>query len=175
MRSTVIVVSLALLALAWAGCGKSTPTATTAATPSTGSTGSTGRKYVPLPPPRNASYTVHLESFEGGAPNGSARAEITIEAPTLELCWRFSELKNVDHPTVAKLFRDFNGAAVRFGLPLGSHYTSQGCTKENELAFKEIQIKPERIFINIHTAKYPEGAVLGPLAGTGKPLNPTKP
>lgn len=174
MRSTVVVVSLALLALVWAGCGKATSTATTTA--STASTGATGneKEYKPLPPPESASYTVKLDGWEGGAPNGSGRAEITIIAPRLELCWRFSELKNVDRPTVAKLFRDFNGATVRNGLLLGSHYESQGCTHENKLAFQEIEHKPEKIFITIHTAKYPEAAVLGPLVGTGQPTNPTK-
>src|SRR5271168_4964429 len=102
MRRRTTVVSLAIVALAFAGCGSTTnQAATTSATSS-------------APPPAPPSvFHVQLAGYKGGSPNGSALAVININPPRGEFCWMFSQLKNVPAPTVARVYQNFPGATGR--------------------------------------------------------------
>jgi hypothetical protein len=166
VRSSAAFVSVAVVAVA--GCGGGTKTVTTQPLPP-------GVSRTPEEPkPINASYSVALSgkpatgfgirpSFRRGAPNASALAVVTTNASTLELCWKFSQLKNVSSPTVARLFRNFPGATGRSGFLLGRRYRPSGCIHLEPGSLGVIGAKPQQFFLNIHTTRYPLGAVRGPL------------
>ena len=155
-RSRAAFVSLAVAVLAFAGCGGTKPVTTAVLPP--------GVSRAPeLPQPINATYSVSLAGFKRGSPNGSGHAVVSINASTNELCWTFSQLKNVTSPTVARLFRNFTGASGRNGFLLGRAYKSSGCIHLESAVLGLIGAKPEQFYVNIHDARFPGGAVRGPL------------
>jgi hypothetical protein len=167
-RGRVAFVSLALAVLAVAGCGGSTKTVTSKLLPP-----GVG-PAPPEPTPINASYHVILNGkrvktfpaaprFKRGSPHGSARAVATTNASTSQLCWEFSQLKNVSSPTVARLFRNFPGATGDGGWDLGRRYRPSGCIHLPPVTLGLIGAKPTQFWLNIHSAQYPFGAVRGPL------------
>jgi hypothetical protein len=170
-RSRAAFVSLALVALAVAGCGGSTKTVTSTPLPP-------GVQLAPpTPKPIDATYHVVLtgkreKRFAGapalkrGSPGGSALAVATTNASTNQFCWEFSQLKNVSSPTVARLFRNFPGATGRGGFDLGRRYKSSGCIHLEPAVLGLIGEKPGQFYLNIHNAQYPFGAVRGPLPGS---------
>jgi hypothetical protein len=180
IRSRAAFLSLALAVLAVAGCGGGTKTVTTAPLPP-------GVSLVPKTPvPINATYHVTLTGkrqklFAGyvalkrGSPNGSALAVVTTNASTSQLCWEFSQLKNVSSPTVARLFRNFPGATGKGGFDLGRRYKHSGCIHLEPEVLGLIGEKPGQFYLNIHNARYPFGAVRGPLGTLGAVRGPLPP
>jgi hypothetical protein len=155
-----LTVPVAIVVLALSGCGGAGKPASSAAT------GPTPPSVTPpqqLPPAKAASYNVTLAGFTEGSPNGSGHALITINAATDELCWQFSQLKNVTAPTVARIYRSYPGSSGRYGLPLGSHYKSSGCVHETSRTLRTVEANPGVIYLSIHDAQFPDGAVRGPL------------
>jgi hypothetical protein len=138
------------------GCGGSNKTASKGSTLPHGVT-----KFQPLPPASAATYSVNLAGFLHGAPNGSGLAVISINPSNDSICWRFSSLKNVAAPTVARVFRNFRGA-------LGPTYTASGCVHEKALVIQVISARPKEFWVNIHSARFPFGAVRGPLQAGGE-------
>jgi len=160
MRSRTAFVSLAVVALALAGCGKTNTAATVPATTSSLRPG--------VAPVRSATYSVSLAGVTGGAPNGSGIATINIEASTDELCWQFSQLKNVTAPTVARIFQKVPGGTGSGGYQLGAVYNSSGCVHEPSVNLGVIEDRPSKFYVSIHDAQFPGGAVRGPLTLGGR-------
>lgn len=161
---------LAVGLLALAGCGSSNKAATTTEENVPGVS-----TYKPPPAPVAAAYSVNLSGFgrglgsKKGSPNGSALALIEINPTTDELCWKFTALHNVEHPTQARLFRVEPVPRLEFytsstGIMLGHRYTPSGCIHELPQILGLIESKVQQFYLNIHDAQYPEGAVRGPLA-----------
>jgi len=171
-------VLVAAVIVACAGCGgsnKATSTGATAGT-TTGATtteASTHLSHVTTTwdglPVGAATWQVPLAGFSEGAQDGSGLAVITVDPVHFELCWRFSELRNVTAPTVARLFRNAQGASGRNGLPLGASYTTSGCVHETPEVLAVIEAHPKKMWVSIHTARFPYGAVRGPLEPGGLP------
>jgi len=151
----------AIAALVLAGCGGATKTVTRSALPP----GVT--QYKPLPPARAASYNIALSGTDAtmrapkGAPGGSGVAAITFDPASAQLCWSFSQLKNVTAPRIARLYQGFTNATGMHGRPLGASYKPSGCLPEPQLLFRLVEAHPERFYVAIFTDKYPEGAVRG--------------
>jgi hypothetical protein len=168
-RSRAAFGSLALAVLALASCGGSTKTVTSTPLPP-------GVSRAPEEPkPINASFRSTLNgkrvkqfagvpAFTRGSPNASALAVVTTNASTNQLCWEISQLKNVSSPTVARLFRNFPGATGRGGWDLGRRYKPSGCIHLPAVTLGLIGAKPGQFWLNIHNARYPFGAVRGPLS-----------
>jgi hypothetical protein len=161
-------VTLAVVVLALAGCGSTKNASTTAATGST-PPASVSTPSEAHPPVTSATYVVNLAGFAGGSPNGSGLAVISINPSRGELCWKFSRLKNVTAPTVARIYRNWVGATGRGGSTgrggylLGRAYESSGCVPEESVVLGLIEAKPQVFYVNIHTARFRNGAVRGPL------------
>jgi hypothetical protein len=145
------------------GCGGSNKTASTGSTLPHGVT-----VFKPLPPASAATYSVNLAGFLHGAPNGSGLAVISINPSNDSICWRFSSLKNVAAPTVARIFRNFRGASGQNGLALGPTYKASGCVQERALVIQVISARPKEFWVSIHSARFPSGAVRGPLQVGGE-------
>ena len=167
MRSTTVLFSLAAVVLTSAGCGNAKSAATTAPPPTTATTATTATEPAQQPV-TSATYRVTLAGFKGGAPNGSGLAVISINASSSELCWRFSRLKNVTAPTVARLYQSFPGASGRNGYHLGGAYKSSGCVALPSDVLGLIEARAQVFYVNIHDAQFPGGAVRGPLQAGGE-------
>jgi hypothetical protein len=158
--------SLAVLGLVLAGCGSSNTATSTSTLPKVPGV----TPYTPPPPAKQISYSVSLGSAKGvpvgapaGAPNASGLVAISINPATRELCWRFTELKNVPKPTAARLYQYVPGGTGEGGLPLGRTYTPSGCLVRNVTVYAVLEAHPERFYVSLHSAKFPAGAVRGQL------------
>ncbi len=161
----IVRLCAALAALVLAGCGGTTKTVTATAPKTT--PGAT--PYKPLAPAKEASYAVTLTSTDAalrapqGAPGGSAAAFVTLDPASGKLCWTFTQLKNVAAPRTARLYQGFVGATGMHGRLLGASYKPSGCIPARPLLLSLIEAHPERFYVAIFTAKYPEGAIRGQL------------
>jgi len=167
----IALVCTAVVALALAGCGGSEKAATTATTSSRRPPGDT-----PLPvrkPVTSTTYTLELSGTNGvsgefpappGASNGSGLAVISINAPTSQLCWKFSQLRNVPAPTFASFyFRPGGEFSWSLGRALGRTYKSSGCVPREVAVLRRIEEYPMRWYVSIHNHQFPGGAVRAPM------------
>jgi hypothetical protein len=158
-RSRTAFVSLAVVALAFAGCGSTQ----NAATSTVG-----GPHAVPPPAPVvSATYSINLSGANGGAPNGSGVAVFGINPSTEELCWTFS-LTNVSAPTIMQIVRQVRRspptwAQTRYGRTLGGTYKPSGCVPLSPNFLRLIEAHPQEWWIEIHSAHFRHGAVRAPL------------
>ena len=104
-----------------------------------------------------------MTGYPGRAALASGRATLSVSAATNELCWQISELKNVGTPTQVRLFINFAGSKGAGGNRLAVPYKAAGCLAKTELFLRELQRKPDTIYLSVHSVKYPEGAVRGAL------------
>jgi hypothetical protein len=166
LSGAVVVVGCLVGALA--GCGSSNKAATTAATrstsaPTTTSTGTSEANSETNP----GTFAVTLGGANGtrpGAPHASAVAVIKVNAAVHKICWRFTQLKNVAAPTVARIYNSTTGAgASAGGYPLGTHYRASGCEQKPAFLFRLIEAVPRLMYVGIDNARFPNGAVSGRL------------
>lgn len=166
MSSRTALVSLAVVVLAFAGCGSSNKSAST----STAASGPPGNTPIPLKRPvRSESYSLNLTGTNGttgeypaplGAPGGSVVAAISINAQKSELCWTFSQLTNVKAPTVVRIYRRAAGpASWRYGFLLIRTYKPSGCVPKPVALLRLIESGPQEWYVSIHSARFPGGAV----------------
>jgi hypothetical protein len=176
MRSKLLIAGLAVALLGVAGCGSSsssssTPASTGTTPASTGTTpASTGTtpakqghkvKVVAVP---SRTYSVKLTGpaeVPAGAPKGLGTALVKIHGKTDEVCWRFSRLTGVAGPYLyAHIHKGAKGTAGNVVVPLpGSSYQNHGCVPASVAILKAIEADPHGYYVNIHTKKYPGGAV----------------
>jgi hypothetical protein len=114
---------------------------------------------------KSVTYRVSLSGTNGspnGAPNGSALGIVSIKAPTSELCWQFSQLKNIGAPTRVRIYRSLaGGPGVGAGITLGSTYKPASCVHEPPVFLGLLGKSPKNFFLSIDTARFPRGAVRG--------------
>ncbi len=167
MRSSTLLLCLAAVAVAVAGCGSSktqTASAPPASTASTSQTPPPGATTLTAPPPAARARTYRLKlagaaETPAGAPSGSGIAVLSIKPPN-EVCWQFSELKNVSAPTAAHIHHGLPGTSGPIVIPLGGTYKPAGCVKGiARQLLAVIELNPRRFYVNVHNAKYPSGAV----------------
>jgi len=162
MRSRIPIVFVALAVIALAGCGSTKTTTTTAKSAPL----VPGATEIGAPPPvKSATYRVNLSGTNGtpaGAPNGSGLAVITVKAPSNELCWNFSQLKNVASPTAARIYRSLaGGPPLGSGVPFGASYAASGCVKEPAVFLGLLGSHPQNFYLAIDNTQFPKGAVRG--------------
>jgi hypothetical protein len=99
-----------------------------------------------------------------GAPNGSGRAVITLNAGTAKVCWSFSNLKGISNVTASHIHKAPKGKSgpVVIAFFTGT-LTTKGCVKASKSLITAIEKNPSAYYVNIHTAKYPAGAIRGQL------------
>jgi hypothetical protein len=159
--SRIPFVSAAVVAIALGGCGSTKTTATTAKR-----TLAPGATEIGTPPPvKSATYRVNLAGSNGapaGAPNGSGLAILTVKAPSSELCWEFSKLKNVATPVAARIYRSLaGGPPLGSGVSLGASYKASACSREPAIFLGLLGAHPTNFYVAIDTARFPKGAVRG--------------
>lgn len=169
MRSKLLVPAIAAFAaLGIAACGsssssKSTTSSSSASTPP--ATASTPAKK-PHRRPAVPSRTYHVKmsgtaEVPKGAPKGSGGAVVALHGRTLQVCWRFAHLRGFTGPTFAHIHQGGRGTSGPIVVPLSTSlkFHNRGCVKASAAVIKAIEHNPHGYYVNIHSKKYPGGAV----------------
>jgi hypothetical protein len=97
------------------------------------------------------------------ASKGSGLAVVHLDATKGTVCWTFAKVAKIDKPTAAHIHKGKAGVAGPVIVPLGSSYKAKGCAKAPAKVIGAIEEHPGRYYVNIHTARYPAGAIRGAL------------
>jgi CHRD domain len=160
MRSKVIVPAMGAVALSLAGCGSS----------GTGKTNRSGVKgssaYASASPPTRI-YRISLNGkaeVPPGAPTGRSAAIIAFHGDSI-VCWRFAHLHGFTSATFAHIHSgsQWQSGHIVVTLSTGPRLHHQGCVTVSPALTKAIWSAPSRYYVNIHSTRYPGGAVRGQL------------
>jgi hypothetical protein len=96
-----------------------------------------------------------------GAPAGTGRAVISLKGKSSQVCWHFSAFHGFTAPKLAHIHRGLAGAAGAIVLPLsiGPKFITRGCVPASAALIKAIAANPKDYYVNVHSTKYPGGAV----------------
>lgn len=102
-----------------------------------------------------------------GPKTGTGMATITIDVAKNRLCYSIS-VKGIDLPAVAAHIHQakagVNGnVVVPFATAPAKNGKAVGCRKVSATVLKAIEKNPKNYYVNVHTAKYSNGAVRGQL------------
>jgi len=151
MRSKSILISAAA-ALLLTACGGSGATSKTS--------GALGAK-ASRP---SAKYVVKMTGraeTPAGAPDGVGVAIIALHDSVNKVCWRFSHLHGFVSATYAHIHHGAKGKPGPIVIPLStaSKLHHGGCVTASATLLAAIAKDPSAYYVNIHSAKYPQGAV----------------
>ena len=95
-----------------------------------------------------------------GAPLGQGDAIISFHGDSV-ICWRFAHLHGFSDATDAHIHAGTNGrsSAVVVALSTAPRLHHQGCVSVSPTLGKAIMSKPSGYYVNIHSIRYPTGAV----------------
>lgn len=100
-----------------------------------------------------------------GDPAGSGTAKISVDDSTLYLCYQLATA-DIGKATMAHVHKAAKGASgppvVTLDTPLGG--ASKACAKVDATLAKAIIAKPGDYYVNVHSEKFPAGAIRGQLA-----------
>jgi hypothetical protein len=100
-----------------------------------------------------------------GDPDGRGTAEITTVDRTDNLCYTLS-VTGIDPATAAHIHRGARGVngppVVTLDAPTDGE--SNGCLSIDSNLLDQIERNPRAFYINVHNARYPNGAIRGQLA-----------
>jgi CHRD domain len=153
MNWKLLVAGLAMVVLGAPGCGSSSSSASSATTgPSAAKSTRPARIY-------RLALAGKAET-PPGAPNGRGVAVIAIHGSST-VCWRFAHLHGFTNATFAHLHIGAAGKSGNIVVPLstGPALHHQGCVPVNPVLIKAIEHNPRGYYVNIHSTKYPGGAV----------------
>ena len=95
-----------------------------------------------------------------GDPDGAGTAEIKINGR--QVCWELT-VRRIARPTAAHIHRGRAGVSGAVVVPLGGAYRAKGCTNTSAANARAIAARPGNFYVNVHNARYPNGAVRGQL------------
>jgi CHRD domain len=98
-----------------------------------------------------------------GSPTGSGLAVVHLNAASGTVCWSFAKVVKIDKPTAAHIHKGKPGTSGPVVVPFGAAYKAKGCTKAPKTLINAIEEHPAAYYVNIHTVKYPAGAIRGSL------------
>lgn len=156
MRPKLLIPGLAVVAIGVAACGSSSKSSTGSggsAGPSKSKTGVPGRTY-------HVKLSGQAET-PPGAPKGTGQAVIALHGSSLRVCWRFSHLRGFSAATVSHVHSGPKGASGPVVVPLstGTKLHHKGCVHASAGVIRAIEKNPAGYYVNIHSKKYPGGAV----------------
>jgi hypothetical protein len=101
-----------------------------------------------------------------GAPTGKGTATITISGT--KVCWAYTSLTGISNETASHIHKGAAGKAGPVVVPLGGAFKAKGCTTTTAALAKAIAAHPGAYYVNVHTVKYPAGAIRSQLNGVNK-------
>lgn len=94
-----------------------------------------------------------------GAPNGKGTAKITLEPGAGKVCFRLT-WSGIGTPTASHIHQGKKGVAGPVVVPLfGGAPKHSGCVKATRSLINKIAKSPAGYYVNVHTVKYPAGAI----------------
>ena len=97
-----------------------------------------------------------------GSPTAHGIVNLTLNASKGTVCWTF-ELAGVSKPLYAHIHKGRPGTSGPIFIPLGKNYKAKGCATANKAMIDQVESNPNAFYVNVHNAKYPNGAVRGQL------------
>ena len=98
-----------------------------------------------------------------GSPTGTGLAVVNLNATKGTVCWTFSGVTKIDTKTAAHIHKGKAGVAGPVVVPFGASYKAKGCTKAPAKVITAIETHPGAYYVNVHTTKFPGGAIRGAL------------
>lgn len=115
--------------------------------------------------PLSASLTGRAEVPGPGDADGRGTARLTINPGQTRLCYKLM-VRNVATPTAAHIHlgtpRVAGAVVVTLKAPVNG--SSSGCVALSRRLIDAIRKAPQRYYVNVHNAAFPNGAVRGQLA-----------
>lgn len=97
-----------------------------------------------------------------GSPVGHGIVNVNLKAATGKVCWTF-QIVGLRGMMSAHIHRAPAGKAGPVVVPLGGNYKAKGCISASKKTIRAIESNPNAYYVNVHTAKYPAGAIRGQL------------
>lgn len=98
-----------------------------------------------------------------GSPTGSGIVVLHLDAKKGTVCWVFEKVAGIDKPLAAHIHKGASGKSGPVVAPLGATYKAKGCAKAPTKVIAAIEEHPSSYYANVHTKKYPAGAIRGQL------------
>jgi CHRD domain-containing protein len=97
-----------------------------------------------------------------GSPVGHGIVNLNLKAASGKVCWTFT-IVGLGKANAAHIHRAPASKAGPVVVPLGGAYKAKGCTSAPKKMIEAIESHPNAYYVNVHTAKYPNGAIRGQL------------
>jgi hypothetical protein len=101
-----------------------------------------------------------------GDPGGKGMATVKVDVAKSEVCYDIS-VSGIGEATMAHIHKGAAGVAGPVAIPLnppGADGKVKACANGDAAVVKDIAANPADYYVNVHTAKFPAGAVRGQLA-----------
>ena len=116
-----------------------------------------------MSPVVSTKLTGKTEAPDKGDADGSAIAILHLDAKKGQACWDFKKVRKIDAPSAAHIHKGAAGKAGPVVVALGGTYKVKGCAKAATAVIAAIEEHPNSYYVNVHTKKYPDGAIRGQL------------
>ena len=102
-----------------------------------------------------------------GDRNGKGEAFVSVKVAKRKLCWQVSTVK-IAEPMAAHIHIGAKGDAGPIKVTLYDEpqpdAIAEGCArKQRKRLLRRIARKPEKFYVNVHNAEFPDGAIRGQL------------
>jgi hypothetical protein len=97
-----------------------------------------------------------------GSPTARGIVNLELKSSTGQVCWTF-QIVGLGPATAAHIHKAPAGKAGPVVVPFGGAFKTKGCTNAAKSLIEAIESHPNSYYVNVHTAKYPNGAIRGQL------------
>ena len=104
-----------------------------------------------------------LAKLEAPKVSGQGSGSATITIVGTRVCWRISGLEGIDTPIAAHIHKGKAGVPGPVVIPLDAKFKLTGCIFPTLSTVKALEANPKGYYVNVHTKRYPSGAIRGQL------------